>query len=246
MFYPLALCLLMACAAWAQNEVRVSSPSGQVEMIVGVAKPPVPGSLEGLAYQVRYGGDLLIDTSYLGFEIYHQAPLLGERVGLVAARKETGDVYNSVIPEYMQNGSLGRRITVEARAYDDGVAFRYLIPRSAPLESLLIQNEITEFRFSSRIDLDAIASGTESAMPFAAKLPGGSWIGIASSAPASVGHYEGSALVTRLPHLADRPLLAVETKTPWTSPWRVLIVAGTREAALESSTARARLLLAVP
>jgi hypothetical protein len=34
----------------------------------------------------------------------------------------------------MQNGSLGRLITVEVRVWDDAAAFRYLIPRSAPLE----------------------------------------------------------------------------------------------------------------
>jgi len=39
----------------------------------------------------------------------------------------------------MQNGSLGRRINVEVRAADDGIAFRYVIPRSTPLEELLIE-----------------------------------------------------------------------------------------------------------
>ena len=45
----------------------------------------------------------------------------------------------------MQNGSLGRRINIEARAYDDRVEFRYIIPRSTMLDEILIDEELTEF-----------------------------------------------------------------------------------------------------
>ena len=42
----------------------------------------------------------------------------------------------------MQNGTLGRRITVEVRAYDDGVAFRYVVPWSNPLVDMRIDDEV--------------------------------------------------------------------------------------------------------
>src|SRR6185369_1154531 len=64
--------------------------------------------------------------------------------------------YNSLIAQYIQNGSLGRRITIEARAYNDGVAFRYYIPRTSTVEDLQIEEELTDFRFAQ--DGDAYAA----------------------------------------------------------------------------------------
>lgn len=228
----------LACgAAVAQDEVRVTSPNGQVELRLGVATPNVPGALDGLAYQVHYRGKPLVETSYLGFAIYHQAPLLGERVGLVASERSAGADYNEVTAEYLQNGVMGRRLTLEARAYDDGIAFRYLVPRSGQLEELLVENEITEFRFGEGVDVSGIAAGSQVRVPFAAPAGSAGWAGIAQDRPApgmSVARHEGRILVTRLDPLPDHPLLAIQTRTPWTSPWRVLTIAATREGALNS------------
>ena len=70
-----------------------------------------------------------------------------------------GNHYNSLIAQYIQNGSLGRRVTIEARAYDDGVAFRYYIPRTSTVEDLQIEEELTDFQFAQ--DGDAYASVSE-------------------------------------------------------------------------------------
>ena len=51
------------------------------------------------------------------------------------------DLYGRLVAEYMQNGSLGRRINIEVRAADDGVAFRYVIPQTTPLVKMLIEDE---------------------------------------------------------------------------------------------------------
>ena len=86
--------------------------------------------------------------SYLGFLIHNQEPLLGENLGLSASRTGRGEDYNWLIGEFIQNGSLGRRINVEVRAYNQGVAFRYIIPRTSALEDIVIEEEETEFRFA--------------------------------------------------------------------------------------------------
>ena len=41
-----------------------------------------------------------------------------------------------------------RKLTIEARAYDDGVAFRYVIPNQPPLTSLRLTGERTEFQLA--------------------------------------------------------------------------------------------------
>ena len=43
------------------------------------------------------------------------------------------------VAEYMQNGSIGRRIDVEVRVFDDRLEFRYRIPRSTALDEILIE-----------------------------------------------------------------------------------------------------------
>ena len=125
-----AACLaaLLAPAALAQDERRVASPDGKLEFRIFVT--PQESGLSRLAYEVAYTGKPILATSLLGLTIHNQEPLLGENDGLTGSRsgRETGR-YNWLVAEYMQNGSIGRRINVEARVWNNGIAFRYVIPQ---------------------------------------------------------------------------------------------------------------------
>ena len=57
------------------------------------------------------------------------------------------DHYNALSVKTIEMTAAGRRMTIEARAYDDGVAFRYIIPDQPSLKELRITDEATEFRF---------------------------------------------------------------------------------------------------
>jgi hypothetical protein len=92
---------------------------------------PEGSGLNTLAYQVWLRGKPLIDTSYLGWNIHFQEPLLGENVGLSAEKQLHGANYNGLFADYLQNSSTGRRIELEVRVWNDGVAFRYLIPKQS-------------------------------------------------------------------------------------------------------------------
>lgn len=102
------LLLLCAFAAAAQDLRTVASPNGQIDFRAFVT-PPGAGQIERMAYQVLYKGKILVETSFLGFEIRDQT-LLGEKVGLTASETLSRGRYNSLTAEYLQNGSLGRRI----------------------------------------------------------------------------------------------------------------------------------------
>jgi len=141
---PVAL-LLLATTAAAQDERRVTSPNGQLEFRLFVATQP-NSNLSRIAYEVSYRNKPLIATSYLGLDIQDQEPLLGENVGLTSSSSATSSKYNSLTAKYMQNGSLGRLINIEVRAYNEGAAFRYVIPQSTPLIEIDIAEEDTEFR----------------------------------------------------------------------------------------------------
>jgi alpha-glucosidase len=245
------LLLLCACAA-AQDLRTVSSPNGQVVFRAFVT-PPGPGRIERMAYQVLYKGKILVETSFLGFEIRDQT-LLGEKVGLTASETFSRGRYNTLIAEYLQNGSLGRRITLEIRAYNDGVAFRHVIPKTTPLNEILIENEDTEFHFAadpaafpwllsgfeakpehqSHLALSRIPSDAVIAVPLILEQPGVGWVEIAEVAGKEsprlyLNHPEGTTLISSLPPLSQDPHLALDTTTPLTCPWRVLLIGESRE-----------------
>src|SRR5689334_22348848 len=237
----LALVLLVfaaASAAFAETDtVSVASPDGQLVLRLFVVSPK-DAILVRLAYSVTYHGKLLMDTSLLGIAIHDQEVFLGETVGLVSATpasvNQPGNRYNSLIAQYIQNGSLGRRITIEARAYDDGVAFRYYIPRTSTVEDLEIEEELTDFHFAQDGDAYVSAlSGYESAkgeytktklsaiprsslvgLPCLVQQPGVGWVAITEAQLENypgmyVFHPEGTTIRTTLAPRADDAAVAM-------------------------------------
>ncbi len=219
------LSFLLPLAAFAQDERRVSSPDKQVEFRIFVA-PQEERSIIRIAYQVFYRARPLIQTSFLALDIWSQEPLLGESTGLVDSHTDSHPTYNSLTASYMQNGSLGRLLNIEARAYNDGVAFRYVIPRSTPLRELLIADEATEFALPRFVD-------PPPALPFIAEQPGPVWIEITeiplpNFPPMHLVPFDGNILLSRLTRRVSNPDIAFEGSTPLTYPWRIIAVAATR------------------
>jgi hypothetical protein len=135
---------------------------------------------------------------------------------------------STLTAHYMQDGSLGRLIDIEARIWNGGVAFRYVIPKSTPLAQIQILSELTEFALPIKIP-EPVPE------PFTAELGGGAWVAIGEQGAA--GSYppmalvrkqdEAKVLITHFPKLW-------ESVTPLTTPWRVIGVGPTRQAALDN------------
>ncbi len=227
------MCLLVLCAgaAHAQDERRVTSPNGALEFRLFVARSG-NGGLPQIAYQVRYRGHIAIDTSFLGLNIHDQEPMLGENDGLVTSHAGAEDRrYRWLLAEYMQNGSIGRRINIEVRVWDDAIAFRYVIPRSTALDEILIEDELTEFNVTGNAHPSSLA------LPAAVAGPDGEWIGIsevprASFPRMSLVRAEGGLLMAHLPASPVPPRIAFDGRTPLVCPWRVLTFAADRERAM--------------
>jgi alpha-glucosidase len=244
--------ILLAVSASAQDLRSVTSPNGQIEFRTFLAVPSL-GEPDRLAYQVLYMGKPVIDTSFIAFEIREQSPL-GEKLGLIAEKPKTGSDYRGLSLEYMQNGTTGRRINLEARAFDSGVAFRYVIPKTSLVEEIFIQNEDTEFRFPGDIEtfpslapdfgvpakppatmkLSEISLDSIIATPFVARERGSIWISISQADESSyprlyLNHTEGTTLETALPALPNNSKLAIDTATPLLCPWRIVAIGPTRE-----------------
>ena len=103
-----------------------------------------------------------MEWSNLGLA-FEGAPALGPAMRIASSHNSAGDEtwnsvagkanpirdhYNAVSVQTVETTAAGRRVTIEARAYDDGVAFRYIIPAQPALQELRITNEATQFRFS--------------------------------------------------------------------------------------------------
>ena len=277
-FFQAALVLLLAAlSARAQEDIiTVKSPDGRIEFRL-LDGPPFEQGLAypHLSYQVDFNGKPLIETSHLGFELDNALPL-GHKLGLMTSMPELVDQtytlttgktktvrthYNEVVAEYLQNGSLGRRMTMEVRVFNDGVAFRYVVPPSPPLPEMRILEEITEFAFAkdgetypqllqdfqtgyedqySKQTLSGIHADSLVGLPFLVQQPGIAWVAVTE---ADLDEYAGMYLVheggrAMRAHLSPRPDgsgLTVQTKTPMVTPWRVLLIADTPAKLIESN-----------
>jgi hypothetical protein len=200
----LTVFLLASCALQAQDVRTVASPNGQLEFRIFVGQPKDSG-LSRLAYQVFYRGKRILDTSYLGIDIYPQEPLLGQYIGLINSSVDKASGYNQLRANYMQNGSLGRLVDIEARISDSEIRFRYVVPKSTPLiEPFTIDEEDTEF---------AVEPDAKSMVKIGEDNTTGSY------PPMTLVKGDDSVLLT---HLARK----FEATTPLTTPWRVITVTG--------------------
>jgi alpha-glucosidase len=244
MRFFLAFFLLVPSGLRAQDERHVLSPDGQFKFRVFVGQPK-DALWDRIGYQVLFRGKPLVATSWLGIDIRDQEPYLGEKTGLVSSESSSnGSRYNSLVAHYLQNGSVGRRIDLEIRAYNDGVAFRYIVPRSNELERILIRNEVTEFNLAQPAALSQLSAKPDFDLPVILEQHGIGWIAVTDAGPGTVsGEYprtylirSSDGLVTNLAQSSKVPKVAFVGTTPLVWPWRVLLVGTDGERLLQSET----------
>lgn len=152
----------MAAGACHSTAFRseLGSPDGQFTVTVST------GTLSrGLYYDIRYRGQVLVDSSALGLALEDgvtlgaDARLVDSRTSqadttwkpLYGERAEVRDHYHELRLEFEQTGSSHLRFDLVFRAYDEGIAFRYEIPAQAGLDSIRIARELTEFHFPGEV-----------------------------------------------------------------------------------------------
>jgi len=265
------LCLVAAALLAQEGAPRVASPDGQIVFEL------IPGA-EQLRYRVTFRGKAVIDPSALGFELQNQ-PALGANLKLTAALPSSGDEtytmlhgksnpvrnhYNALLAEFEETGPAARRLSVEARSYDDGAAFRYVIPEQTALREIRIVREKTRFEFAKdgdtwplvlanyrtpyeanyeHVPLGGIVPNWLVALPFLAELPGTGFVAITE---ADIENYpgmylahaaggSGRTLEAKLAPRADQPDLAASGTTPLRTPWRVFMIGAEPGRLIESN-----------
>src|SRR5258708_17098922 len=144
------------------NAATVCSHDGRliltIETTTEGTNPPTPH----LVYQVSFRGKVLVEPSALRLDLEGQPPL-GNNVQMVnttassedhtyklvtGKASQVRDHYNALRVDLREPSAIGRKLTIEARAYDDAVAFRYFVPEQNAMSDFRLVKEGTEFRIA--------------------------------------------------------------------------------------------------
>ncbi len=254
-----------------EKPIRVVSPGYVTEISLALDEAGTP------RYSVSYGKTSIIADAPLGLE-FKQGGLLAqglERTGfdrrggddeytLVAGKREKArDRYNEITVSLKETVKPHRRFDLVLRAYDDGVAFRYVIPKQKLFKPFELVAEWSAFRFpdnhrcwAQRLDrwvsafdrpydeisIDDIRPESIVAVPLTIQRDDGITLAIteadlAEYAGMSLGALGGSAhtLVSRLSPLPDSSGICVRANSPRRTPWRVIMLGKTPGALVESA-----------
>jgi len=160
----LAFVLILVATPAAAQTVQQAVPQAQAVASVDSPSRIIHVDLtlnpEGrVGYRVTRLGKPVIDDSRLGF-LFTDAPemLRNFAVGSQSTRsvdnsweepwgeyRTVRNRYNELTVNFDETSALKRRMTVQFRVYDDGVGFRYDIPKQPNLTTANIADELTEF-----------------------------------------------------------------------------------------------------
>ncbi|MEX0936398.1 MAG: glycoside hydrolase family 97 protein [Pirellulales bacterium] len=279
----LVLTLIFAPAARAQNEMQplvLSSPSGQLRATFQLDERGRP------AFQVARR-DVELMSATLGIELAGSGKLR-ENMTLTEAKRESRDEtytipvgkassardqHDELTVSLTETIEPRRELVIEFRAFDDGIAFRYVLPKQESLAEFTITDEFTRLTFPDDLrarflKLDNYTTSYEAyyatkriselgnddgaliALPILIEHPRGAWIAVTE---ASLTDYAGAYLVRSetgrqsletvlsplpadvTPEGSPPGAAKVVGKTPFASPWRVLMIADDPGRLIESN-----------
>ena len=237
----------------AQTTTALMSPDKHVEVHV---------NLEPLTYSISMSGKPVIAPSTLGLELMDQEPV--RRWALVQEERHTvdrtwtpvwgktaeiRDYYTEVDLHLQEREGRQRRMDLILRAYPDGVALRYSLPRQPGLEHIIVTKELTSFHFVSDLTvwagstdkyhhsfeheyvkqrISAIAPGSHVILPMLAEVEPTLYAAVAEADLTDwAGMYltpSGTTTMTTdlSPRLDGKGLVKVDT--PHQTPWRVIML----------------------
>jgi len=134
----------------------VSSPDRRIAVEVELDRSGRP------LYRVSHHGVPLLGDSALGFQ-FQNAPPLERNLDVRGVRRDRHDsvwrpvwgeyktirnTYNALTLDLREHVKPYRALQLEFRVFDDGVGFRYVLPRQRALSAFAITSEDTEFNFA--------------------------------------------------------------------------------------------------
>jgi len=161
--------------AAAAEPLAVSSPDGNLTIALSLKanlQPYLPG--QRAYYRVSYKGTLILTDSPLGLD-FLGAPPLDQNFEIVGtdrqahastwenpfgAKRTVPDHYHQLTVSLRERRPPGRRVDVIFRAYNQGIAFRYFLPKQPGLEQFSLVAENTGFYFAQDVSAYAMDLGS--------------------------------------------------------------------------------------
>jgi len=173
--------ILLSCspagaADAAAREIR--SPDGKIAITIHTDAP--------LGYSITVDDKPALLRSRLGLELAGNIRL-GEKSVLQGEDRKSADNHwendygkNRDVRDHFDEMTLtfkegGLTFAVVARAYDDGVAFRYVLPSQAGMDSFIVTREATEFTFSDDDPVWAGWNNKDGVRPEGGFIGSGEW-----------------------------------------------------------------------
>lgn len=233
----------------AKAATEVASPNGDIVVSVtddgGRAR-----------YAVSFRGEELIAPSRLGM-MFRDRPGFDEGLAIAsvenAAHDETWeqpwgerhfvrDHHNEIVVEFASTEYSKRRMLVRFRAFDDGIGFRYEIPKQKRLGKVALIDELTEFRVNERSTAWWIPSREFNRYEYLYRTTGVGDISIAhtpmtmrtpsgvhmSIHEAALVDYSSMSLKQKRPGVLKADLapwsdgVLVKAEAPFVTPWRTI------------------------
>ncbi len=157
MRYLMAVILLGLLGCQSDSEIQpTTSPSGNIQFQLSIDENGSP------YYTIQHQEKTIIDTSYLGFE-FKDDNHWGTGISIVkTSEKEVQNDwemqwgeqrlvknhYQEFTYELEEKEGRKRKVNLEVRVYDDGLGFRYVFPKQAEWDSVIITDELTQFNLT--------------------------------------------------------------------------------------------------
>ncbi|MDP9082021.1 MAG: glycoside hydrolase family 97 protein [Bacteroidota bacterium] len=264
----ICLLLLIAVSSFAKPIITIQSPDRKIKFWLST-------DVNGLYYKVAYKGVLMVDNSRLnisfkeGGSFNHALQLtatkferLTEDYELLTgkASKIHSESNRVIIPVTEKSGSK-RTLNIEIRVFNDGAAFRYVIPKQSGWADMVnVTDEIDSFNLNgnpkitallrenyttshegiyTKASLNDLKADTLMDMPALFEFPNGNYMAITE---ASLRDYAGMYLMkhngvleSRLSPLPHQTELKVKATLPHNSPWRIMMISDKPGTFIESN-----------
>ena len=152
----LCISILVFYSCQKKEESEIFSPNNKLKIEFGLHKNKAP------FYVVKRNNEIVIDTSYLGFE-FKGAKALKSDLSVLNVEKSTFNEtwkmpwgeqenvlnnYNKLRVSLRETIAPNRKFSIVFKVYNDGVGFRYEFPKQENLKEVYITEEHTEFNLT--------------------------------------------------------------------------------------------------
>ena len=233
---------------------------------------------QSIEYSVTFRNNAVIETSKLGFEFLDEKPLSGNFYVLDESVKSFNETwipvvkskhaevinnYNELTLLMKEKSDPCRLMEMYVRAYNDGIAFRFMLPRGAKIGNRQIVKELTTFSIPGNpkawvVEYGAYSTSNEAeffehplsyvndktiaGMPFLMDYGNNCWVAITEAKienyPAFYIGTNGTAgqLTTKLVPIPGEPESGVKARfsDEVSTPWRVIMVGNSPGTLIES------------